>query len=195
VPTGIALQDARERLFAAAERVLLRDGPSGLTSRAVTDEAGVAKGVLHRHFADFDDFLAGLVHDRAAGLEASAAALLASAGSGTVVGNLAQALASALTPVAVGMVALITFRDELRGRLRQAWPAGVPLLTELSNAVRAYLLGERGLGRISADADTDALALTLLGSCHLLFIDRTGAPPAPEAVRALVEGVLAPALS
>ena len=57
MPTGIALQDARERLFAAAERILLRDGPSGLTSRAVTDEAGVAKGVLHRHFADFDDFL------------------------------------------------------------------------------------------------------------------------------------------
>jgi AcrR family transcriptional regulator len=54
VPTGVALRDVREQLFGAAERVLLRDGPSALTSRAVTDEAGVAKGVLHRHFADFD---------------------------------------------------------------------------------------------------------------------------------------------
>jgi AcrR family transcriptional regulator len=195
VPTGIALQDARARLFAAAERILLRDGPSGLTSRAVTDEAGVAKGVLHRHFADFDDFLAGLVHDRVTQLEMTSAALLASAGSGTVAGNLAQALASALTPVAMGMVALITFRDGLRRRLRETWPVGVPLLTELSNTLRAYLLGERGLGRIAADADTDALALTLLGSCHLLFIDRTGTPPAPEAVRALVQGVLGAALA
>jgi AcrR family transcriptional regulator len=62
VPTGVAIQDAQ--LFAAAERVLLRGGPNGLTSRAVTTEAGCAKGVLHRHFADFDAFLAALVRDR-----------------------------------------------------------------------------------------------------------------------------------
>src|SRR5689334_3785252 len=65
VPTGIALRDVREQLFDAAERVLLRDGAAALTSRAVTTEAGVAKGVLHRHFADFDAFLAELVLDRA----------------------------------------------------------------------------------------------------------------------------------
>jgi AcrR family transcriptional regulator len=66
VPTGVALRDVREQLFDAAERVLLRDGPRALTSRAVTTEAGVAKGVLHRHFADFDAFLAALVEDRIA---------------------------------------------------------------------------------------------------------------------------------
>jgi AcrR family transcriptional regulator len=54
VPTGVHIRDVREQLFEAAERVLLRDGPDGLTSRAVTTEAGVAKGVLHRHFADVD---------------------------------------------------------------------------------------------------------------------------------------------
>jgi AcrR family transcriptional regulator len=194
VPTGIALHDACTRLFAAAERVLLRDGPSGLTSRAVTDEAGVAKGVLHRHFADFDDFLAGLVHDRRNQLEMASAALLASAGEGAVTGNLAQALESSLTPVAMAMVTLITFRDELRRRLRETWPVGVPLLTELSNTVRAYLLRERDLGRIAGGADTDALALALLGSCHLLFIDRTSAPPALEALRALAQSVLGPVL-
>ena len=61
MPTGVAIRDVREQLFDAAERVLLRDGPSALTSRAVTTEAGCAKGVLHRHFADFDAFLAELV--------------------------------------------------------------------------------------------------------------------------------------
>lgn len=44
MPTGVAIRDVREQLFAAAERVLLRDGPSALTSRAVTSEAGCAKG-------------------------------------------------------------------------------------------------------------------------------------------------------
>jgi AcrR family transcriptional regulator len=190
VPTGVAIRDPRGQLFAAAERVLLRDGPAALTSRAVTDEAGVAKGVLHRHFADFDDFLAGLVHDRAARIEMDSAALLGAVGTGTVAGNLAEALASALSPVAMAMVALITFRDELRRRLRESWPTGVPLLTEISDTVRAYLLRERDLGRIAGEASTDALALALLGSSHLLFADRAGGAPAPGAVRALVEGVL-----
>ena len=54
MPTGVAHPRVREHLFEAAERVLLREGPSALTSRAVTTEAGCAKGVLHRHFADFD---------------------------------------------------------------------------------------------------------------------------------------------
>ena len=53
-----------EQLFDAAERVLL--GTRALTSRAVTEEAAVAKGVLHRHFADFDAFLFELVVDRIA---------------------------------------------------------------------------------------------------------------------------------
>ena len=80
MPTGVHIRDVREQLFDAAERVLLRDGPSALTSRAVTTEAGVAKGVLHRHFADFDAFLAELVLNRIARLDSQAAALRNSAG-------------------------------------------------------------------------------------------------------------------
>src|ERR1035441_3479836 len=80
VPTGVAIRDPRAQLFEAAGRVLLRDGPDALTSRAVTTEAGVAKGVLHRHFADFDAFLAEFVLDRIARLDTQAAALRNSAG-------------------------------------------------------------------------------------------------------------------
>ncbi len=119
MPTGVALRDAREQLFDAAERVLLRDGPSALTSRAVTTEAGCAKGVLHRHFADFDAFLAELVLDRVARIDAQAAALRESAGTGTVAGNLTGALTDLFGSVAVAIVGLITFRDELRARLRR----------------------------------------------------------------------------
>src|SRR6202142_3635299 len=104
VPTGVALRDAREQLFEAAELVLLRDGPAMLTSRAVTQEAGVAKGVLHRHFADFDAFLAELVLDRIARLGTQADALRASAGTGTVTGNLTAALTELFGPVAIAIV-------------------------------------------------------------------------------------------
>src|SRR5689334_8990271 len=104
MPTGVAIRDVREQLFDAAERILLRDGPSALTSRAVTTEAGCAKGVLHRHFADFDAFLAELVLDRADRMDGQAAALRESAGSGTVAGNLAEALTALFGSVAVAIV-------------------------------------------------------------------------------------------
>ena len=104
MPTGVALRDVRQQLFSAAERVLLRDGANALTSRAVTVEAGVAKGVLHKHFTDFDDFLTALVEDRIGRVEAQSAALLAAAGTGTVAGNLTQALLDLFDTVAVAIV-------------------------------------------------------------------------------------------
>ena len=191
MPTGVAIRDVREQLFDAAERVLLRDGPDALTSRAVTTEAGCAKGVLHRHFADFDAFLAEFILDRVDRMDSQAAALLDSAGTGTVTGNLADALTAVFGSVAVAIVPLITFRDELRARLRQTWPAGVPVLTEAVIMVASYLTVERALGRIAEDADIDTLAPTLIGAGHLLFADRKGAPPEADAVRRMVATVIA----
>lgn len=191
MPTGVALRDAREQLFNAAERILLRDGPGALTSRAVTTEAGCAKGVLHRHFADFDDFLTELVLDRIARVRDQGAALRAAAGTGTVAGHLTAALTDVFSSVAVAIVALITARDEVRARLRRTTPRGVPLATEVVAMLAGYLAAERDLGRIAAGADTDMLALMLVGSGHLLFAGRDGDPPEPEAVARLVATVLA----
>ena len=191
MPTGVAIRDAREQLFDAAERVLLRDGPNALTSRAVTTEAGCAKGVLHRHFADFDAFLAELVLDRIARIDDQAAALRESAGTGTVADNLTGALTDLFGSVAVAIVGLITFRDDLRARLRQARPTGIPVLTEAAAMIASYLTSERDLGRIAADADVDTLAPTLIGAGHLLFADRKGTPPEAGAVHKVVTTVIA----
>jgi AcrR family transcriptional regulator len=191
VPTGVAIRDPRQQLFDAAERILLRDGPSALTSRAVTTEAGFAKGVLHRHFADFDAFLAELVADRIARLEHQAAALRDSAGTGTVAGNLTAALTDLFGSVAVAIVALIISRDNLRARLRQATRSGVPLLTEATAMIASYLTSERDLGRITADAEVDALAPMLIGTGHLLFAGCDGTPPEPGAVAKVVAAALA----
>ncbi|WP_262284220.1 TetR/AcrR family transcriptional regulator [Micromonospora sp. MA102] len=192
MPTGTHLRDARRQLFDAAERVLLRAGPNGLTSRAVTDEAGCAKGVLHRHFTDFDAFLAELVLDRAAQLDSQAHALREAAGTGTVAGNLTGALTTLFGPVPVAIIPLITFRDELRARLRQAMPGGgVAILAQVTTAVSAYLADEREMGRIVADADVDSLTLSLVGGGHLLFADRDPGPPTTATVNKLVTTVLA----
>ncbi|MGW7690338.1 TetR/AcrR family transcriptional regulator [Streptomyces asiaticus] len=194
MPTGVAMRDVREQLFQAAERVLLRDGPSALTSRAVTTEAGCAKGVLHRHFADFDAFLAELVRDRIARLDQQSAALRDAAGTGTVAGHLADALTTLFESVAVALVSLVTSRDELRARLRETTPIGIPLLTEATAMIASYLTAERDRGRIAADADVDALAPTVIGAGHLLFADREAAPPDAVAVRKMVTTVIADAV-
>lgn len=190
MPTGVHLRDVREQLFGAAERLLGEGGPSALTSRAVTTEAGVAKGVLHRHFDDFDAFLAEFVLDRVDKMDARAKALLEAAGTGEVVDNLAEAIIAVFGSVAVAIVALVTFRDDLRRRLRETWPAGVPVLTEAAIMIKNYLEQERDLGRVG-DLDAAGVAPMLIGTAHLLFADRD-APPQNDAVRRMVASVVAP---
>lgn len=195
MPTGVHLRDPREQLFAAAERVLVRDGAIALTSRAVTDEAGCAKGVLHRHFVDFDAFVTELVVDRAARAEKQISALRESVGGGTVAGNLTIALTDMFGPILVALIPLITFRDEVRGRLQQALPGGgIAILSQAANAISAYLADERRHGRIATDADIDSLALSLVGGAHLLFADRDAGRPDRTTVRSLVTAVTAGAV-
>jgi AcrR family transcriptional regulator len=191
VPTGVAIRDPRGQLFEAAESILLRDGPAALTSRAVTAEAGVAKGVLHRHFADFDAFLTELALDRIAQVGAQADLLRAAAGSGTVTGNLAGALAELFSPALLALVRLAIARDELRARLRTATGSRIPLLSEATALVAGYLTAERDLGRVAPGADIAALAPALTGAAHLLFTDAEGAVPDASAVDRMVTAVLA----
>lgn len=195
MPTGVALPDARQQLFQAAEEILLRDGPSALTSRAVTTEAGCSKGVLHHHFRDFDSFLAALVEHRVARMLDQTIELVGSAGTGDVVDNLGKALATALDSIAVEIVALVISRDTLLAELRDTTPSGIPVLAEGRKMIEAYLIAEREHGRIAADADVDTLALTLIGTAHLLFAGHQGPPldatDLQRVVNTALSGVLA----
>ncbi|MEU0211846.1 TetR family transcriptional regulator [Streptomyces canus] len=190
MPTGIAIRDVREQLFDAAERILLRAGANALTSRAVTTEAGVAKGVLHRHFEDFDAFLAELVLDRIGRIEDRSRALRESAGTGAVVDNLTAALTELFETIALRIVGLVIARDALRARLREARGGGVPVLREATAMVAGYLAAERDLGRVPADAEVDLLAPALIGAAHLLFADTEGAAPGDGEVRRVVATVV-----
>jgi hypothetical protein len=88
----------------------------------------------------------------------------------------------------------VTFRDGLRVRLRETWPAGVPVLTDAVEMIAAYLAAERELGRLAPDAAPEGLAPMLVGTAHLLFADRTGEAPTEAALRRVVESVLGSAV-
>ncbi len=193
MPTGVHLRDVRKQLFDAAERVLLRDGPHALTSRAVTTEADVAKGVLHRHFADFDDFLAEFARERITRLADQAALLRAAAGTRTVAENLIDALAELFDPVTLALTSLVFFRDELRVRLRHQ--NGLPILAEARDMLKNYLSAEREQGRIAADAEVESLSLSLIGAAHLLFAGRRrGTLPETGELEKMVHTVIADVL-
>ncbi|MDY7089103.1 MAG: helix-turn-helix domain-containing protein [Actinomycetota bacterium] len=207
MPTGVALRDVRQQLFDAAERVLVRHGPNALTSRAVTAEADVAKGVLHRHFADFDEFLAELVRRRIAGLEAWGATMVEHAGTGVVAENIADFLFGVFDQVGLGLVSLVIGRGELRTRLRRDPPYGVPILTEATSVIAAYLTAETQPGtelrtsaatpagaelrnlRAEQRTRADTLALSVVGTAHLVFCEQPRTDP--DRVRDLVRQLIA----
>ena len=190
MPTGVALRDARSQLLAAGERVLLRDGPAGITSRTVTEEAGVAKGVLHRHFSDFDDFLATLVRERIAAVDAMSVDLSDRAGNGTVIGNLSAALVRLFDPLGLAIVRLVLSRDELRARLRTGTRQGIPALAEAVGGLTDYLVAEQRLGRILPGVAPAALANALIGAGHLLFAGELGGLPDESSVREVVATIV-----
>lgn len=188
-PRGVAVPDARERLFAAAERVVARGGPGAVTSRAVTDEADCSKGLLHAHFpGGLDEFVAELVLDRFARTAALAAELPGRAGRDTVTGNLTAVASVLLDSTGPAVSALALTRPGASLRFRDAMVAGAPGFAAVQESVVAYLRAEQNTGRVAGDLDAEAVALALVGTVHhLLMTTWSSAAPDPrEQVRRLI---------
>ena len=191
-PRGVAIPELREQLFAATDRLLERAGPAGLTSRAITEEAGVAKGVLHNHFADLDSFLGAYAVDRIRALAARAEQLEALAGQQTVTTNLTEAAMTLFGPTALTVSRLTLARPSLLSRIIDAFGSGSDQLGPVEAAIASYLDAEQKLGRVNASLDTNTLALALVGSVHHLFFPRPGQPLERAAVERIVAALLGP---
>jgi AcrR family transcriptional regulator len=189
----VAIPEVREQLFAAADRVLAREGPPGLTTRAVTAEAGVSNGVLHRHFRDLDEFLASFLASRLQAIAEGAAALPGRAGQGSVTGNLTEATVAVFGASAQALMSLAATKPELGAALEHD-ASNTSGLGDIERHFAGYLDAEKQLGRIGPGADTEALAFTLLGTAHHLVLTRQGDAPGIQRqvqriVAALVTGL------
>ncbi|WP_329395701.1 TetR/AcrR family transcriptional regulator [Streptomyces melanogenes] len=190
-PRGVATPDVRERLFAAAERVLEKGGPGALTSRAVTTEAGCAKGLLHAHFAGLDEFVAELCLDRFARTATQAEALSGLVGHGSVAGNVEAVALALLDSGGPAVAGLAMTRPAAALRIREALEAGAPGFAAIQEAIAEYLLAERELARVARTVDPAATALALVGTAHHLLLTSWPGTPEPRAqmtrlVKALV---------
>ncbi|MFG3405917.1 TetR/AcrR family transcriptional regulator [Streptomyces sp. NPDC048142] len=192
-PRGVATPNVRERLFAAAERVVERDGPGALTSRAVTTEAGCAKGLLHTHFAGLDAFVAELCLDRFARTAARARALSRLAGQDTVARNLDTVVLALFDAAGPALSGLAMSRAAATQQIREALKGGAPGFNAMEEAITAYLAAEQRLGRVAETVDPSTAALAIVGTAHhLLMTGRPGAddprPTMTRLVTLLVEG-------
>ncbi|OKJ01658.1 TetR family transcriptional regulator [Streptomyces sp. CB01249] len=186
-PRGVATPDVRERLFAAAERIVERDGPGALTSRAVTTEAGCAKGLLHTHFAGLDAFVAELCLDRFARTATKARALPALAGQGTVRENLEAVVLALFASGGPAISGLAMTRPAATVRVREALESGAPGFTAIQEAITDYLTAEQDRGRVRAAVDAPTAALAIVGTAHhLLMTTWPGAPDPRPAMSRLV---------
>ncbi|MEH0937642.1 TetR family transcriptional regulator [Micromonospora psammae] len=165
------------------ERVIAATGPSRLTSRAVTAEAGVATGLLFAHFATFDDFLVGYAVDRSFQLASTVAGLPARAGTGTVAGNLSEAVLATPLGTLSATTRLMACRPELAADVEAVLGNGTAGLRTLESAVAGYLAAERHLGRVPEGADTEALALTVASVLHHVALTDGTSPMAHPRIR------------
>jgi len=191
---GVAIPELREQLFAATERVMARDGAAGVTSRAITDEAGCAKGVLHNHFDGLDGFLSEFAMDRARRSMALVAGLPAQAGQDTVTGNLTSAALAVFGSGVTMAASLVLARPAVMLRMSAVFQAGGPL-GEVETAFAGYLRAEQSLGRVAAGTDPGTLAFSLVGAIHHLLITQLGRPLDPGQVSKIVTTILGPPAS
>jgi AcrR family transcriptional regulator len=194
-PRGKAIPDIRARLFRAGEQLAIEAGPGAISARAVAARAGVASGALYNHFEDLDDYLAELVLDRFRVQAELAAALPERAGTGTVVRNLADALAELLQSPTLAVAEVVRSRLGLSARVTKTLNEGAPGMAEINEAIVDYLEAERRQGRIDADADAEAAALMMLGAMHHLMLlhgfELPDAPAVAERVaRTAVNGLV-----
>ncbi|MFZ4302093.1 TetR family transcriptional regulator [Streptomyces cinereoruber] len=190
-PRGVATPDVRERLFAAAERVLADGGPGTVTSRAVTAEAGCSKGLLHAHFAGLDEFVAELCLDRFARTAAKARALSGLVGRGSVAENLDAVVLALLGSGGPAVSGLVMTRPVATVRVREALEAGAPGFAAIQEAVTGYLEAERRLGRVTDAVEPSVVALAVVGTAHhLLMTSRPGTSDPRALMKDLVASLL-----
>jgi AcrR family transcriptional regulator len=188
MPRGVAIDGVRQRLFAAAETVILRDGAGGLRGRSVTAQAGVATGLLHAHFGDFEGFLVAYVVDRSFELTAAAGDIEAARGTPT---DLCDELAALPQRTATALARLLAARPELRTKAAEILGPESAGFTGLTDGIAQRLTAESAAGRIAGTAAPDAAAYAIVA-----VLLRAWGEDDPEAVwRSVIESMLGSAIT
>ncbi|WP_017575022.1 TetR/AcrR family transcriptional regulator [Nocardiopsis kunsanensis] len=160
-------ETTRALLLDTAADLMRRIGLLHTTTKRIASEAGYSEATLYKHFPGKAELVLAVLRHRFPPFVDDLAALSDRAGRGPVAQN--------LTGVVVGAVPFFRHGAPVLGSLfaepellRRHWEemeshgAG-PL--NVNRAVASYLRNERGLGRVPARIDPEAVASLLIGAC------------------------------
>lgn len=157
----------RDKILDAAAEVIQTLGLSRATTREIARAAGFSEATLYKHFASKEELFLRVLMERMPSFVGLMKRLRTLAGTETVEANLQLVAESALDfychtmPMGSSLFSdpelLASLRAELKRR--DAGPH------KANQAVAAYIQAEQQAGRVCADADPEAVAYLLLGSC------------------------------
>lgn len=189
--TAEGTEQLRAELIRCAQRLVARDGAGALTMRALAAEAECALGLPYKVFASREALIAELIRIEYARLRDEFARLIASAGTGTVGGNLGR-YAELLLESPVVSLAPELHHDEALSKAVDDEAVQAGLVTEVANTVVRYLAAEKRLGRVAADVDEDAFGFLIAGAIHNLLATGPAYPnPGIDEVKRRLDAVAA----
>jgi AcrR family transcriptional regulator len=166
MPEATKPQPMRERIVAAAVRVMADRGVANATTKEIAREAGVSEGSLYNHFENKTALFGAAFGLVAAGIRSAMQDLFAAVGQGSLEDNLTCFASRAirfygeLLPM---MGSVLADREVLR------WLQGTGRASGLGQGQAAlvrYLQAEQERGRLGAQAQPTFIAAGLLGACQ-----------------------------
>ncbi|GAB3484562.1 TetR/AcrR family transcriptional regulator [Nocardiopsis coralliicola] len=194
MPRGVAIPDLRRRLFDATEHIVRTEGAGAVSGRGVTRRAGVAIGILNRHFRGLDGFLADYAVDCAFHVTAESGTFAAGGASDGAPGPAAAAFLGGLaTPQLMAALRLEAARPDLTAEVRRILGDRAAALGAVDDALAARLAAAHGAGRLPPGTDPAAVALALTGTLHHLALTADTPEDAADRITATALALLSPA--
>lgn len=159
--------DLKNKIAEAAERVLLTNGLAKTTTKEIARAAGCSEGSLYNHFKSKEDIFLHVLREQLKNLMGALSILQHLVGKETVLRNLEQVALAALKDFnnSMSLICSIFSDPDILLRHREGFTLRNEGPHRANEAVEAYLLKEKQLGRIPEEMNPRAAADLLLGSC------------------------------
>ncbi len=168
--TAETTQELRAALLEHAQRLVSRNGASGLTMRALAAEAGVSLGLPYKIFADRREIVDEIVSAELRRFGAAAESLISRAGTSTVGDNLIWFASVVLSSPAAPLAHELHADDQrLESATRVAERTGLSP-TSFPAVFAKFLTVEQRAGRVRDDIDCEAFGFLIAGALHNLLI-------------------------
>ncbi len=159
--------NTRQQIIAAAIEVMQTKGLVETTTREIARAANCAEGTLYNHFASKEALFVEMLTARLSGFVNLLEKQLEHAGEGELADNLAHIALAAMSyyeqmlPLASSFFADLALLERYQAKMRELDTGPQRIILR----VTAYVQAEQRFGRISKQADAQAVAMALIGPC------------------------------